>query len=154
MAFHRRLLQQLTTSNNSARLWFSIGIVSGLFAWKQSSGYRICTVHGESMRPTLNPDNTSFQDRILIRDFKDSEDLKKSSGSIVFALKNDRRLVKRLAVVEDYESDISGIRCWLESDAQKEGYYDSKIFGYVSGSDVKGKVVAIIFPLHRVRMFD
>ena len=92
------------------------------------------------MRPTLNPDNTSFQDRILIRDFKDSEDLKKSSGSIVFALKNDRRLVKRLAVVEDYESDISGIRCWLESDAQKEGYYDSKIFGYVSGSDVKGNI--------------
>ena len=90
------------------------------------------------MRPTLNPDNTSFQDRILIRDFTDSEDLKKSSGSIVFALKNDRRLVKRLAVVEDYESDISGIKCWLESDAQKDGYYDSKIFGYVNGSDVKG----------------
>ena len=96
---------------------------------------------GESMRPTLNPDNTSFQDRILIRDFTDSEDLKKSSGSIVFALKNDRRLVKRLAVVEDYESDISGIKCWLESDAQKDGYYDSKIFGYVNGSDVKGNRV-------------
>ena len=86
------------------------------------------------------------------------------------------RLVKRLTAIESCNSDVSGIKCWLESDAQKEGYYDSKIFGYIPGSDVKGirvlihlsmlslskwilfyllgKVVAIIFPLHRITIFD
>ena len=133
------------------------------------------------MQPTLNPKNSKFQDYVLIRDFDDFEVLKESCGSIIFALKKDylgkdRRLVKRLTAIESCNSDVSGIKCWLKSDSQKEGYYDSKIFGYIPGSDVKGikvlihlsmlslskwilfyllgKVVAIIFPLHRITIFD
>ena len=33
-------------------------------------------------------------------------------------------------------SDVSDIKCWLESD--NPGYYDSNIFGYIYGSNVKG----------------
>ena len=95
------------------------------------------------MQPTLNPKSSKFQDYVLIRDFDDFEVLKESCGSIIFALRKDylgkdRRLVKRLTAIESCNSDVTGIKCWLESDAQKEGYYDSKIFGYIPGSDVKG----------------
>lgn len=155
MAFYQRILQKLASSTNSPRFWFSTGIVSGLFAWNLlGSGYRIASVQGESMQPTLNPKNSKFQDYVLIRDFDDFEILKESCGSIVFALRKDRRLIKRLTAIESCNSDVTGIKCWLESDAQKEGYYDSKIFGYIPGSDVKGKVVAIIFPFHRITIFD
>jgi len=160
MAFYRRILQQLASSTNSPRFWLSTGIVSGLFASNLLfKGYRIASVQGESMQPTLNPKNSKFQDYVLIRDFDDFEVLKESCGSIVFALRKgyhgkDRRLVKRLTAIESCNSDVSGIKCWLKSDSQKEGFYDSKIFGYIPGSDVKGKVVAIIFPLHRITIFD
>ena len=90
------------------------------------------------MQPTLNPKNSKFQDYVLIRDFDDFEVLKESCGSIVFALRKDRRLIKRLTAIESCNSDVSGIKCWLNSDGPKEGYYDSKIFGYIPGSDVKG----------------
>jgi len=106
------------------------------------------------MQPTLNPKNSKFQDYVLIRDFDDFEVLKQSCGSIVFALRKERRLIKRLTAIESCNSDVTGIKCWLKSDASKEGYYDSKLFGYIPGSDVKGKVVAIIFPLHRITIFD
>ena len=95
------------------------------------------------MQPTLNPKNSKFQDYVLIRDFDNFEVLKKSCGSIVFALRKDyhgkdRRVVKRLTAVESCNSDVTGIKCWLESDSEKEGYYDSKIFGYIPGSALKG----------------
>lgn len=160
MAFYQRILQRLASSTNSAHFWFSTGIVSGLFGLTfLRSGYRIASVQGESMQPTLNPENSKFQDYVLIRDFDDFEVLKESCGSIVFALRKDyhgkdRRVVKRLTAIESCNSDVTGIKCWLESDSQKEGYYDSKIFGYLPGSAVKGKVVAIIFPLHRITIFD
>ena len=88
------------------------------------------------MQPTLNPKYSKFRDWVLIEKFKHSENIIKSSGSIVFAIKNDRRLVKRLAFIEYCDSDVSDIKCWLESD--NPGYYDSNIFGYISGSNVKG----------------
>jgi len=160
MAFYQRILKTLASSTKSARFWFSTGIVSGFFGLNLlGSGYRIASVQGESMQPTLNPKNSKFQDYVLIRDFDDFEVLKESCGSIVFALRKgyhgkDRRLVKRLTAIESCNSDVSGIKCWLKSDSQKEGFYDSKIFGYIPGSDVKGKVVAIIFPLHRITIFD
>ena len=95
------------------------------------------------MQPILNPKNSKFQDYVLIREFDDYEVLKQSCGSIVFALRKNRRLVKRLTAIESCNSDVTGMKCWLESDAPKEGYYDSKIFGHIPGSDVKGIRVLI-----------
>ena len=89
------------------------------------------------MQPTLNPKYSKFRDWVVIEKFKNSENIVKSSGSIVFAIKNDRRLVKRLAFTDDHDSDVSDIKCWLESD-NPGYYYDSNIFGYISGSNVKG----------------
>jgi len=153
MGYHHNFLHQLSSLSKRKNFWFSLGLVSGLFAWNPLDGYKICLVEGESMQPTLNPKYSKFRDWVVIEKFKNSENIVKSSGSIVFAIKNDRRLVKRLAFTDDHDSDVSDIKCWLESD-NPGYYYDSNIFGYISGSNVKGKVVAIIFPFHRFKIFD
>jgi len=103
------------------------------------------------MQPTLNHD-----DWILIRKFNKEEDAIKSVGCVVFADWKGRRLVKRFAKLLEADNSFKDVFCWLESDngAGERKFYDSNIFGYVDCSALKGKVVAVVFPPSRFRIFD
>ena len=87
-------------------------------------------VLGNSMQPTLNPN-----DCLLVRQIGSTSETESLVGKVVFAERRDRRIVKRITRLENFNY------CWLESDNKTlKGavWYDSNVFGPVPPEIIKG----------------
>jgi hypothetical protein len=93
------------------------------------------------MQPTLNPVGCLLKDVVLVRLIRKSSEVPSYVGRIVFAVRKERRLVKRLVKIggEDGDSEIPSGQCWLQSDAgSNRTFYDSTVFGPVPFESVQG----------------
>ena len=146
-----------------------IGAVSSYFVLKLSD----CTVHrveGPSMRPTLNPSGSYFNDIIAVKRIKENKEFEKIGVFSVLCIRHPKQerayLVKRLvanqneiisnqpfAKIEpkDTVKVIPKGHCWVESDAGP-GYLDSTSYlGPIPYEMIVGKALYIIWPPHRIK---
>ena len=145
--------------------WVIAGTSSFLFI--KLSGYSLHRVEGPSMQPTLNPNNSYFDDYIIVKKINEPQNsnLVNSIISLHHPKQKNSYLIKRLIANENEIVDLSKINssnqetytkcipkghCWVVSDAGP-GYRDSTLFGPISYDKIVGKAVCIIWPPGRIR---
>ena len=116
--------------------------------------FSFSSLKGNSMFPTLKNDQ-----KVLILKLGN---LFVRKGNIVVAESPNKNkellLAKRLTAIEgdevffhDKRLKIPKGQVWIEGD-NKDVSYDSRIFGPIFKSKLKGKIVAIIYPLDEVKL--
>ncbi|EKM59380.1 uncharacterized protein PHACADRAFT_86447 [Phanerochaete carnosa HHB-10118-sp] len=139
----------------SAMVWLPTGIAFNEYF------YSLKYVAGRSMQPTLNPDDSSWQDIVLFDHFTVNWLQKYERGDIV-ALKSPHEgklIVKRIVALPgdtiktlppypDAEVHIPEGHAWVEGDEPFRSE-DSNYFGPIPLGLVQSKLSVIVWPLNR-----
>ncbi|CAN6475336.1 unnamed protein product [Victoria cruziana] len=129
----------------------------------------IITVHGNSMKPTLNPGSKAFPvsmsgDLVLVEKLCLNKYKFSNGDVVVFGNPNNHKqtLVKRmialpgdwLRIPETYEiMKVPEGHCWVEGDNYNSST-DSRSFGPIPLGLVKGRATHVIWPPERIHRLD